>query len=79
MMVIAASPCRNARRLRQSSNGQDGTRSDTQLEPQRDQTAPFKVGRLDHTKPLIQRNHLEPCAGPSRYLADAPSAALKSP
>ena len=79
MTIIAVSPSRNARRFRQSSNGHDGARPHTQLEPQRDQTAPFKVGRLDRTKPLIQCNDLEPCAASSRYLADASAAALKSP
>jgi hypothetical protein len=79
MMIIAASPCRNARRFRQSSTGHDGARPDTQLKTQRDQSASFKVDRLDRTKPPIQRNDPEPCAGSSRYLADTISAALKSP
>ena len=79
MTIIVASPCRNARRFRQSLTGHDGAHPDTQLDPQLDQTASFKVNRIDRTKPLIQRNDLEPCAGPARYLADTSSAALKSP
>ena len=53
--------------------------ADTQLKPQLDQTASFKAGRLNPTKPLIQRNDLKPCARLLRYLADALSAPLKSP
>ena len=79
MTIIAASPCRNTRRFRQSSTGHDGARSDIQLKPQPDQSASLKIGRLDRNKPLIQRNDLEPCARASRYLANASSAALKSP
>ncbi|MGH7058633.1 MAG: hypothetical protein ACRD45_07265 [Bryobacteraceae bacterium] len=79
MTILAASPCRNAHRFRQPWTGHDDSRPDTQLKPQRDQTASFKVSRLDRTKPLIQRNDLKPCAASPHYLADASSAALKSP
>jgi hypothetical protein len=79
MTIVAASRCRNARCFRQSSTGHHGAHSDIQLEPQPDQSASFTIGRLDRNKPPIQRNDLEPCAGSSRYLADALSAALKSP
>jgi len=79
MMVIAASPRWNVRCLRQSSTGHHGTRPDTHLNSQRDQSSSFNVSRFDDKKPLIQRNELEPCAAPSRYLANTQSAALKSP
>ena len=70
MTIIAASRCRNAHRFRQSSTGHDGARPDKQFKPQRDQTASFKVSRIDLTKHLIQRNDLEPHAASSRYLAN---------
>lgn len=79
MAIIAASPCRNARCFRQCSTGPDGARTKTQPNPQRDQSSSFEVRRPDRNKPMIQRNDLRPCAASSRYLADAPSTALKSP
>jgi hypothetical protein len=79
MTFIAASPCQIARLFRQSSTGHKGARPDTQVEPQFDQSSSFNAGRLDRSELLIQRNHLEQCAGPSRYLSNTSSAALKSP
>ena len=79
MTAIAASRCQNARLFRQSSTGHGGARSDTQLEPQFDQSSSFKVVPFDSREPIIQPNDPEQCAGSSRQLAAALSAALKSP
>ena len=79
MTIVAASRCRNARLFRQCSTGHQRARPDTQLNPQRDQSSSFKAALFDRSQPLIQRNDLEPRAGSSRHLADASSAAIKSP
>ena len=79
MTAIPESPCQIARLYRQFSTGHRGACLDEQLEPQFNRSSLLKPGRFDRSESFIQRNNPEQCAGSSRRLAAASSAALKSP
>jgi hypothetical protein len=80
-MTTTPSPRRRkaARLLAWFSTSRDGTRPDTQLEPQLRRSASFNVGRPDCGEPLIQHDTVKHYAGSFRHLSDVYSAALKSP